>query len=180
MPIASGLEKDVDHVAVLVDGPPEILLTPLNIDEQFVQVPGVAHRSLAAPERARVRRPERATPLPNRLVGHDDAPLGEEIFRIAEAQTEPVVEPDGVTDDLGRKSIAVIAGRLAVIGLLCQSEPQLDNTLPSYLVWATSKSGPFHVLFAADVDGDNVRVVTADRPNTEEWESDLKSRKGQK
>jgi hypothetical protein len=128
MPIASGLEKDVDHVAVMVDGPPKILLTPLNIDEQFVQVPGVAHRPPAAPQRARIRRPERATPLPNGLVGHDNAPLGEEIFRIAEAQTEPMVEPDGVTDDLGRKSIAAIAGRLPHHGLLCQSEPQPDDT----------------------------------------------------
>jgi hypothetical protein len=55
-----------------------------------------------------------------------------------------------------------------------------DKYLPSYLVWATSEGGPFHVLFAADVDGDNVRIVTAYRPNADEWESDLKSRKGQK
>jgi hypothetical protein len=36
----------------------------------------------------------RLRPLPNRLVRHGDAPLSEEIFGIAEAQTEPVVEPD--------------------------------------------------------------------------------------
>ena len=54
-----------------------------------------------------------------------------------------------------------------------------DKYLPSYLVWATSAGGPFHALFAADVDGDNVRIVTAYRPNADEWESDLKSRKGQ-
>lgn len=55
-----------------------------------------------------------------------------------------------------------------------------DKYLPSYLVWATSGGGPFHVLFGADVDGDNVRIVTAYRPNADEWESDLKSRKGPK
>ena len=54
-----------------------------------------------------------------------------------------------------------------------------DKYLPSYLVWATSGGGPFHVPFAADVDGDNVRIVTAYRPNADEWESDLKLRKGQ-
>src|SRR6266849_1682648 len=37
MPIAPGLEEEVDHVAVLVDGPPEILLAPLDVHEQFVQ-----------------------------------------------------------------------------------------------------------------------------------------------
>lgn len=59
-----------------------------------------------------------------------------------------------------------------------ESYPE-DKYLPSYLVWAASGDGPFHVLFAADVDGDNVRIVTAYRPNTEEWEFDLKTRKGQ-
>ena len=62
---------------------------------------------------------------------------------------------------------------------MIESYPE-DKYLPSYLVRATSQDAVFHVLFAADVDGDNVRIVTAYRPNPEEWESDLKTRKGQK
>jgi hypothetical protein len=38
---------------------------------------------------------------------------------------------------------------------IIESYPE-DKYLPSYLVWARSAQGPFHVLFAADVDGDNV------------------------
>ena len=63
MPIAPGLEEDVDYVAVLVDGPPEILLAPLDMYEQFVQVPRVAQASLPAPEDPSVRRTELPTPL---------------------------------------------------------------------------------------------------------------------
>ena len=37
-----------------------------------------------------------------------------------------------------------------------------DQYLPSYLVWARSGQGPFHVLLAADVDGDNLRIVTVE------------------
>jgi hypothetical protein len=33
------------------------------------------------------------------------------------------------------------------------------------------------VLFATDVEGDNVRVVTAYRPDAAEWNDDLKSRR---
>lgn len=55
-----------------------------------------------------------------------------------------------------------------------------DKYLPSYLVWAKSDRGTFHVLFAVDVSSDNVRIVTAYRPNPEEWESDFKVRRGQK
>lgn len=62
---------------------------------------------------------------------------------------------------------------------LIESYPE-DKYLPSYLVWGASRQGPFHVLFAADVEGENVRIVTAYRPSADEWESDSKSRKGQK
>jgi hypothetical protein len=61
---------------------------------------------------------------------------------------------------------------------IIESYPE-DKYLPSYLVWGESGVGPFHVLVAVDVDGDNVRIVTAYRPSADEWESDLKSRKGQ-
>ncbi|OLC46205.1 MAG: hypothetical protein AUH43_14600 [Acidobacteria bacterium 13_1_40CM_65_14] len=53
-----------------------------------------------------------------------------------------------------------------------------DKYLPSYLLLATSPGEPFHVLFAADVEGDNVRVVTAYHPGAEEWEPDLRTRRG--
>lgn len=53
-----------------------------------------------------------------------------------------------------------------------------DKYLPSYLLLATSPGEPFHALFATDIDGDNVRVVTVYHPSVEEWESDLKTRKG--
>jgi len=49
-----------------------------------------------------------------------------------------------------------------------------DKYLPSYLVRADSA---FHVLFATDVPDRNVRVVTAYRPDLEEWHPDLLRRK---
>ena len=44
-----------------------------------------------------------AQPRPNRLVGDRHASLREEIFSIAEAEAEPIVEPDRVADDVGWK-----------------------------------------------------------------------------
>lgn len=52
-----------------------------------------------------------------------------------------------------------------------------DKYLPSYLVLGQSAGETFHLLFAADVEGDNVRVVTAYRPSEGEWEDDWKRRK---
>lgn len=52
-----------------------------------------------------------------------------------------------------------------------------DKYLPSYLILAHHNSQYFHVLFAVDVEGDNVRVVTAYRPDPKEWEENLKVRR---
>ena len=41
------VDQDVDLVAVLVDGAPEILTSALNVHEQFVQIPGVAQSPAA-------------------------------------------------------------------------------------------------------------------------------------
>lgn len=59
---------------------------------------------------------------------------------------------------------------------IIESYPE-DKYLPSYLVLA---AGGFHVQFATDVEGDNVRIVTAYRPDPNEWESDMKTRRTQK
>ncbi|MCO6440820.1 MAG: DUF4258 domain-containing protein [Nitrococcus mobilis] len=44
-----------------------------------------------------------------------------------------------------------------------------DKYLPSYLVWTQAEGVMFHVLFATDVDAENVRIVTAYRPGPAEW-----------
>ena len=57
-----------------------------------------------------------------------------------------------------------------------ESYPQ-DKYLPSYLILVRVPGDALHVLFAADVEGDTVRVVTAYRPDGMEWLPDLKTRR---
>ena len=52
-----------------------------------------------------------------------------------------------------------------------------DKYLPSYLILARHGPEAFHVLFAVDVEGDNVRVVTSYRPDRGEWQDDMKTRR---
>lgn len=52
-----------------------------------------------------------------------------------------------------------------------------DKYLPSYLVYSRYQGPPFHVLFATDVPGDNIRIITAYYPDPDEWEADLKTRR---
>jgi hypothetical protein len=73
---------------------------------------------------------------------------------------------------LTRKEILEAVDSYALI----ESYPE-DKYLPSYLILAAAS---FHVQFAADVEGDNVRIVTAYRPDLNEWEADLKTRRTRK
>lgn len=52
-----------------------------------------------------------------------------------------------------------------------------DKYLPSYLVCSRHQNVVFHVLFAADVEGDNVRIITAYHPDPAHWDADLKTRR---
>jgi hypothetical protein len=101
--IPAGLQQDVDDLAVLVDGPPEILTLTANGHEEFVQMPRVAHGPGPPPEPPRVLEAEGFAPVPDGFVRDGDGALGEEVFDVAEAEGEPVVEPDGVADNGARE-----------------------------------------------------------------------------
>ncbi len=55
-----------------------------------------------------------------------------------------------------------------------------DKYLPSYLILAAHETETFHVLFAIDEESENLRIVTAYRPDLAEWMPDLKTRRRKK
>ncbi len=52
-----------------------------------------------------------------------------------------------------------------------------DKYLPSYLVYSEYRGDIFHILFAVDLDGPNVRIITAYRPNPKEWQGEFRIRR---
>lgn len=73
--------------------------------------------------------------------------------------------------EISREVVYESVGRYEII----EAYPQ-DKSLPSYLLWTRHASGVVHVLFAVDIAGGNVRVVTAYRPGPMEWTDGLKRR----
>ena len=73
-------------------------------------MPRVSLLTAPPPERAGVVPAERQAPLADGFVGDRNAPLGQQIFDIPEAETVSVVEPHGVADDVGRKAMPEVAG----------------------------------------------------------------------
>jgi hypothetical protein len=58
-------------------------------------------------------------------------------------------------------------------------ESRASRYLPSILIYAEYAGEVFHVLFALDRPGSNVRIVTVYRPDAAIWESDFMRRKRQ-
>lgn len=73
---------------------------------------------------------------------------------------------------LSREALLQAVGTYEII----ESYPE-DKYLPSYLVFCRSQDGTVHVQVAADVVGDNVRIVTVYRPSADEWKPDWKTRR---
>jgi hypothetical protein len=85
------------------------------------------------------------------------------------------------TYHVGRRLEKRAIGRAAIVGStetyeIIEAYPD-DKYLPSYLILACYAGEVFHILFGSDTEERNVRVVTAYRPSTEEWEADLKTRR---
>lgn len=52
-----------------------------------------------------------------------------------------------------------------------------DKCLLSYLVFSKYQDKVFHVLFAVDVEENNVRIITVYYPSLNEWEEGYKTRR---
>ena len=91
--VAPVLQQDVEHVPVLVDSPPQVLLHPVDLDEDLVEMPFVARPRAASAQGRGVGGTEPARPLVDRFVADLDAALEHQLLDIAQAQAEPVVQP---------------------------------------------------------------------------------------
>ena len=108
--IASRLNENIEHDTILIDGTPEIVLHALDQDEDFMRVPLIPWPWPPTPQAVGETCCELLAPAPDGLVGDDGASLSQEQLNIPQAETEHVVEPDGVADDLGGKPVAIGSG----------------------------------------------------------------------
>ena len=84
-------DQNIDHVSILIDGPPKIEALTLDGDEEFIDVPDVAESSLFPTQSSGVGRSEFLTPVSDRFVGDKDSSLCKQVFYVSKAQGEPMV-----------------------------------------------------------------------------------------
>lgn len=107
--IAAALDKNVEHVAVGIDRPPEPVLHPIHRDHNLIQMPFVIRSGTVPPDAGRKMGPKAVDPEPDRFATHDHATLGKQILDISRAQREAMVRLDRVGDDFTRMTIALQA-----------------------------------------------------------------------
>ncbi len=94
--VPATLHQDIQHGALLIDGSPQVVPLPVDLEEHFIQVPLVARPCTPLTEAVRIFLPELATPLPHGLVCDCDSPLVQKRFDIPKAEREAMVQPYGV------------------------------------------------------------------------------------
>ena len=108
--VSSLRHQNVENIAVLIDGALQIPLLSLDLDEDFIDMPDVPQSTLFLSEPSSVFRSELQTPETDGFVRNNDPTLSQQILDIPKAEGKTMVEPDRMTDDLGRETMAFIAG----------------------------------------------------------------------
>jgi hypothetical protein len=108
------LDENIQHVSVLVDGTPKIVTLALTRDKALVEVLRVTQPSSAMPQLSRKLLTKLQTPLADRLGADGYPTLGPPLFTVPEAEAKAGVKPDGRRNDLRRKAVATLWGRLCV------------------------------------------------------------------
>jgi hypothetical protein len=108
--IAAGLQQNIDDITILIDGTPKILLLAVDSDEEFVQIPSITEASPFLLKTSRIVGSEFPAPLSDGFVRNNDSAFGQKTFHITEAQTEAMIDPNGVADDFRRETVSVVTG----------------------------------------------------------------------
>jgi hypothetical protein len=89
--VAPALNRDVEYVALLIDGPPQIVMFTLDLQKYLIEVLLISRPRPRVTELIGIVLAKFAAPLPYRLIGHGHPTFQQELFDIPEAQAEPKV-----------------------------------------------------------------------------------------
>ena len=83
--IPTALHENIEHVTVLIDGPPQIVTLLVEGEKDLIQVPLVARPGAPPTQCIGIGLAKLATPLANGLVGNGNPPLGQQFLDVAVA-----------------------------------------------------------------------------------------------
>jgi hypothetical protein len=109
--VSPALHENIEDMAVLIHGPPEVVPLATDREEDLVQVPFIARPGTPPSELIGVLLAELPAPFADGLIRDDHSTFEEELFDIAVTEAEPEVEPDPMADDLPGETVVLVAVR---------------------------------------------------------------------
>ena len=106
--VSSLLQIHINDFAVLVDGPPQVVLFPADLHEHFIQKVSIAKSTMSTSQTSGKFRTEFIDPKSYRFVTDGDISLGWQILDISSTEIEAVVEPDCLLDDRRWEPMALV------------------------------------------------------------------------
>ena len=110
--VPPSLDQDLQHLALIIDRPPQAHLLAGNTNHHLIEMPARAGLAPQLPQVPRDRRPELADPAPDRFVGDTQSALGQQVFNVPVAQREAEIKLHGMPDDGGWELMAGVRDRL--------------------------------------------------------------------
>jgi hypothetical protein len=109
--VPSALDEDIQHVAVLIDGSPQIMPLATDREKDLVQVPLIPTPRAAAAEFVCVRLPKRASTTGARFRRSRRSRAGRRpLFDIAKTEREAEIQPNSMADNLRWEAKAFVIG----------------------------------------------------------------------
>jgi hypothetical protein len=98
-------DEAFEHLSLVIDGPPEIVLHPVDFHEDLVEMPPPVtertHRlNPTTADLGSENRPEPIPPEPHRLMRDVDAPLVQQVLDVAQRERTRDLHYHGQADDL--------------------------------------------------------------------------------
>src|SRR5262249_33930028 len=106
--VSFALDQNIHHVTVLIDSTPQIVNASIDFEEYFIKMPLVSGPRRFSAQVVSIGLTELKAPFSDSLIAESDTAHREHLFNIAEAQGEAEIQSYGMTDDLGRKAMAMV------------------------------------------------------------------------
>ena len=131
--VPPALDQDIEHIPMLINRAPKIVVFRIDGEEHLVEMPLVAGLCPSPAQLIGILLAELPTPLAYRFIAQYDAASGHKFFHIAITKRESKVQPYSMADNLDGKAMALIGG-----GRQCIHAPIIPHLqVPEPAVWLT-------------------------------------------
>ncbi len=98
------LEENIKNISVRIHRPPEPAFPTVDRDDDFVQMPFVGSPWPVSPDAICEMAAKAVNPLADSFPANCYSALSKQVFDIGGAECKATVDPDGIGDDLARKT----------------------------------------------------------------------------